>query len=132
MSLHSIGSCRACGASIRWVVMAETGNRNPLNLHPDDDKGNVWIDKVGVGHVANEEQRTQARERKYPLFLSHFATCPEAARFKKAKVAPIELRASFPDGWTCGPIDPCVVCGRGAASRDPQGRVRHPTCGLSV
>jgi hypothetical protein len=35
-------------------------------------------------------------------------------------------------GWTSGALEGCVVCGRSAASRDPQGRVRHPGCDVET
>ncbi len=35
---------------------------------------------------------------------------------------------TLPPGWTTGPIDPCVFCGRGTAAHDDQGIPRHPAC----
>jgi hypothetical protein len=42
-----------------------------------------------------------------------------------------DLSSGLPEGWSSGePVWSCVApgCGRGAATRDPQGRPRHPRC----
>ena len=42
---------------------------------------------------------------------------------RRAAIASAQL-----DGWTTGPIDACVSCGRGVALRDPNNRPRHRHC----
>lgn len=75
---NDVGTCRSCGAAIRWVQMAKSGKKSPLDVHPAD-KGNVAIGEDGLGYTVTGEGRTP------PLYLSHFATCPGAASHRKAK-----------------------------------------------
>ena len=77
------GNCRGCGTLIYWVVM-ESGKRNPLNPEPDAERGNILIPDDGsrarsLGLDAAAGARAQGRE----LYLSHFATCPARAKFRK-------------------------------------------------
>jgi hypothetical protein len=41
---------------------------------------------------------------------------------------PAAANGGLPAGWSTGPLDACVRCGRSCAARDPQGRVQHPVC----
>jgi len=50
------GVCRGCGEGIVWVI-TKNGKRAPMNMKPDENNKPV----------------------------SHFATCPEAARFKRPR-----------------------------------------------
>lgn len=36
-------------------------------------------------YVLTSENLDRAREKKMPLYVSHFATCPNAQHFRKAK-----------------------------------------------
>jgi len=87
-----IGPCRACKASMRWVVMA-SGKRNPLNPTPDAHKGNILLPDddearalgVPVGRAVTLSTSEAARRRAMgeSLYLSHFATCPNRGDFGK-------------------------------------------------
>ncbi len=67
--------CRSCGAPIVWVVMRPSGKKMPLDAKPvtrivlnlDDDRGEVR-----------------------DTYLSHFATCPNAAQHRKPKLPGVE------------------------------------------
>jgi len=67
-------TCRTCGAPIRWAVTA-AGRRMPLDTKPvtlfvlvgsTDEQGNQRVD-TRTGYV------------------SHFATCPQAAEHRRAQ-----------------------------------------------
>ncbi len=60
--------CRACGAPIVFVP-TPTGHSVPLDATPE--KRFV----IGEDNIA----------RQVDTYISHFATCPEAARFRKPK-----------------------------------------------
>jgi hypothetical protein len=70
-----VGTCRSCGASIEWAVVRPSGKAMPFNrpivllpaLHMDDALGTARVDP---------EQTT-----------SHFATCPQAAQWRRQRVA---------------------------------------------
>jgi hypothetical protein len=57
------GKCLACGAKLLWHV-GKSGKQNPLNAEPDPN-GRIFVDGV--------------------RYTSHFATCPQAGRFRKPK-----------------------------------------------
>lgn len=76
-----IGVCRGCGKLIVWVVM-ESGKRMPVDPNPSPI-GNIVCTK-GVG----KQVPTPAEDAR----LSHFATCPQADRFKKSQGAKDEPR----------------------------------------
>jgi len=57
--------CKGCGQEIKWVMMA-TGARMPLDAKPVK----MIQVKEGIGAVID-------------VYTTHWATCPEATRFKK-------------------------------------------------
>lgn len=57
--------CTSCGAEIRWITTAN-GSAHPLDAKPEKR----WIiDKNDVGRVVD-------------VYVSHFATCPNAAQHR--------------------------------------------------
>lgn len=77
-----MAECRSCGAPIRWVTTVK-GKHIPLNRQPDPDRGNVR--RVGThagadarAQVLGDVEAAAAREIGEPLWLAHFATCPNA------------------------------------------------------
>jgi len=68
--------CKSCRAPIKWIQMAKSGKKNPLDVQPTPD-GNVAIGGDGLGYIVND------MNRKPPLYKSHFATCPNAQQHKK-------------------------------------------------
>lgn len=70
--------CRACDADIFFAPTA-AGKSVPLDAKPVEN-GNYFLDDGGIARVIGKGQFTLvARE----LYLSHFATCPDAQRFRK-------------------------------------------------
>lgn len=64
--------CRSCGAPIEWAVTRK-GSRIPLDVGSRPD-ANIVIDELGIAQVvpAGDGVRT-----------SHFATCPDAAKYRR-------------------------------------------------
>jgi hypothetical protein len=59
-----VTKCRSCGAHVFWVVSDRTGGKFPVDVQPDDE-GHVLVDGT--------------------YYTSHFATCPQAQRWRKKK-----------------------------------------------
>jgi hypothetical protein len=87
--------CRSCGAPIRWVLTA-TGQRMPLNVDPDGQRGNVLVCDtpalarayaVPPGHAVVLSAGAAAGRRLagLDLHLSHFATCASAAQHRRKR-----------------------------------------------
>jgi hypothetical protein len=82
-------ACRSCGAAIIWVK-TETGKAIPLDAEPTEG-GNIIISVLGDGvEVAHVETVIETKARlACPIpagrtaFLSHFATCPEAKKWRR-------------------------------------------------
>lgn len=73
--------CRSCGAAIRWVVMAGTQRRMPVDYERHDE-GTVKITPKGThtsGVVLSRADAARLRAERpddAPLHRSHFTTCP--------------------------------------------------------
>ena len=73
--------CRSCGAEIIWLTMA-SGRRMPINPEPSP-AGNVVADLVvAVGAVLSTTPG--AAKPAGPLYLSHFATCPQGKTWRRS------------------------------------------------
>jgi hypothetical protein len=99
--------CKSCGAELEWAITTE-GHRIPLDRVPVPD-GNIIFDYAEptgavevqpgqapaverrlVARVLNAKQLERLRGDALPgltpkLYKSHFATCPDAARYRKPK-----------------------------------------------
>lgn len=74
--------CRSCAAPIRWVV-TQKGNRMPVDAEPDLERGNVLVDNFGNAVYLTAEQRQRYIEKGgKKLYLSHFASCPNASQHR--------------------------------------------------
>lgn len=76
-------ACSSCGAPVVWVAMA-TGRSAPLNADPVPN-GNVELDPAGGARVLGKVDAEARRLAGVELYLSHFATCPNAARHRRGK-----------------------------------------------
>jgi hypothetical protein len=81
------GTCRSCGAEILWVTMSPSGKKNPLNLAPDLERGNVFEAPDGTWATLGGEDLKVARMEGLCTYLSHFVTCPSANQHKKPKAS---------------------------------------------
>jgi ribulose 1,5-bisphosphate synthetase/thiazole synthase len=67
-------TCRSCGAAIIWAPSAMTNRLMPLDAIPVD-AGTFVL--TATGHAAYHPSSTA------PRYVSHFATCPNAAAHRK-------------------------------------------------
>lgn len=73
--------CRSCNAPIRWE-RTEQGKSIPLDVEPRDD-GNVHIyDRVAYVLDVHGAAIAEHRANGDRLYVSHFATCPDAAEHR--------------------------------------------------
>lgn len=80
--LTADANCRSCGAPIVWAHTVG-GMRLPVDLALVAG-GNVVLDRTpGVGLVATYTKPDPAIAR----YLSHFATCPDAAEWRRRPTA---------------------------------------------
>lgn len=70
--------CRSCGAEIVWAV-TEKGKRAPLDAAPVD--GGTFSLEPGTDSPRAVFVPVEARSG--PLFVSHYATCPQASNWRK-------------------------------------------------
>lgn len=63
--------CRSCDAPIEWAVTPK-GSRIPLDIH-SHPKANIVVED-GIARVVGEGNGVR---------ISHFATCPNAAKHRK-------------------------------------------------
>ena len=77
--------CRSCDAKIRWA-RTSSGKAMPLDPEPTPE-GNIQLCIVGgeeIAAVLGAGDRAAAQLEQIPLYVSHFATCPNAAEHRKA------------------------------------------------
>jgi hypothetical protein len=73
--------CRACGAEIMFAPSAATGKLIPINIQPE--KRIVFVD-AALGVI---QDGPTGKAKVVSTFISHFATCPNAANFRKGAPA---------------------------------------------
>lgn len=79
--MGSASNCRGCGAPIRWVT-TQNGKKHPVDWEPGGEGANITVDSDEVMTVLGP---LELQVYEGVLFTSHFKTCPEADRFRKAK-----------------------------------------------
>jgi hypothetical protein len=76
--------CRTCRALIVWGI-TEKGRRIPLDAKPHPD-GNIYLyHDVAYVLPVNGRSLAEHREMGTPLYVSHFATCPNAAKHRRKR-----------------------------------------------
>ncbi len=68
-------SCRSCGAPIIWAK-TEKGKAMPLDAEPAQT-GTLWL-FAGVVQTGDQPPAVNG-----PTYTSHFATCPQAGKWRK-------------------------------------------------
>lgn len=79
------GRCRdpLCQKPIAWVILTASGKRHPIDEAPAPD-GNIAITgNSKAGRQAVVLSRAARESRDGPLYVSHFATCAAAERFRR-------------------------------------------------
>lgn len=71
-------ACNSCGAAIRWATGAKSGKPIPLDVAPVV-AGNIELRGETAHYVTPDHNAIGQR------FVSHFATCPQAAQHRKGK-----------------------------------------------
>ncbi len=79
--------CRSCGAPVYWLRNGATGASAPIDAHPSA-QGNCLL-ALADGASGSYTLVPAASRPAYAgtLHTSHFATCPDAQRWKHAKHA---------------------------------------------
>lgn len=77
-----MNTCKSCSAPIIWAKTAK-GKAMPLDAEPSA-KGNIAL-ADGVAVYLTKDALAQAAGWGTPLFLSHFVSCPQAARHRRPK-----------------------------------------------
>lgn len=87
MNKGGFGQCRICGHRILFIRM-ESGKLMPVNErlvnYKLEDKGNDRI-VTPDGRVVACISGVDAREADGYGYISHFATCPEAKRYRRKR-----------------------------------------------
>lgn len=71
-----MATCRSCEALIIWAETTN-GKRMPIDERPTAKGNLVYVS--GEARAATDDDRRLKR----PLYTSHFATCPDAATFRR-------------------------------------------------
>lgn len=75
--------CRSCQAEIVWAE-TERGKRMPVDAAPNPRNGSIVLrERAGEAPLAIAGVPDEAFPGE-PRYTSHFATCPEAARWRRA------------------------------------------------
>lgn len=75
-------TCKACPAAIRWVTTS-AGRKMPIDAEPNVFTGTIILKTNSSGEeIAHHIDRKKSHVDG-PYYTSHFATCPEAQRFRK-------------------------------------------------
>lgn len=77
-----MSACRSCGAPIIWAI-TENGKRMPLDAEPAERP-------TGVFRLEPSGDDLIARRPIEQVYISHFATCPNADQHRKPKPSPEE------------------------------------------
>ena len=89
MTLHAHKGDRSkceskiCGKSIVFVRLEPRLGLHPIDPEPVEN-GNIGITRSKPGDRLTAAVLSKARRAEWtgPLYVSHFSTCPEAARFR--------------------------------------------------
>ena len=76
----TVVKCKSCGATI-FFIKTKTGKSMPVDAEPSPT-GNIRLTETG-GEVLGKKAAEEARLNGTPLYLSHYATCPDAAKYRK-------------------------------------------------
>ena len=81
------GRCKSCGARIVWAL-TDGDKRMPVDAEPSA-RGNiklVWIPSLNEYRAVVQRDVKPDNVSKEPLYLSHFASCAQAAQHRRAKL----------------------------------------------
>lgn len=79
--------CRSCGAQIVWGTNTATGRPAPIDAAPSE-RGNISCYPAADGPrlvVLGAAKASAMRAAGQLLYLSHFATCPQAGKWRRER-----------------------------------------------
>jgi hypothetical protein len=74
-----MSTCRSCGARITWL---ETAGGKKLIVDEDPAENGNIIAVGGMAHVFKNAEKARELHPGEPLYISHFATCVDAAEWR--------------------------------------------------
>lgn len=82
-----MAECGSCHAEIEWVV-TESGARMPLDVASVEGGNLTFTGRTVNGGREVRYMKRQGREggllaEPAPTYVSHFATCPDAAQYRR-------------------------------------------------
>lgn len=86
--MNAATTCRSCSAAVFFARNPASGRNLILNAAPDSGKGTVRVESTpdGTGRIAtvlSGADLENARARREALYLSHHATCPASASWRR-------------------------------------------------
>ena len=83
MSIDPVKKCRSCAAPILFAKLVgdNDGRANPIDAEPSE-RGNIRLFGDGRYVVLNRDEADRYRLAGTPLYVSHFATCPSAGKYR--------------------------------------------------
>ena len=87
----SMGTCKSCGAPIKWAVTDEKRRFIPLDPEASRDGNVLVIDPHFATHrgpawlvtVLTDYHAEGKRDSGERLYVSHFKTCPDSGRHRR-------------------------------------------------
>lgn len=83
--------CNSCQAPILWV-RTQSGREMPVDREPSSSLGNIELGPAvdgppTIAGILSRDEASAYRERSDapPLYVSHFATCPNAKQYRKER-----------------------------------------------
>lgn len=80
---HDEGRCRSCGAPIVWISLLPSAKPHPVDSVPSID-GTIEV-RRGRETSRRYGKVIPEHERAGRLYVSHFATCPNASSHRKGR-----------------------------------------------
>lgn len=78
-----MATCRSCHAEIVWA-MTEAGRRIPIDAEPQTDGTIRLVDRSYEGRMERFAQ-IAGKSTTEVRYVTHYATCPDAADWRKRK-----------------------------------------------
>jgi hypothetical protein len=93
MTVDPVKRCRSCAAPILFARLASDPDRraNPIDANPAEH-GNILLFSDGVYLVLNRDEIDRFRLAGVPLYVSHFATCPDHKKFRVPRAVKVDER----------------------------------------
>ena len=93
MTAPKMTRCRSCSAPIVFAKLVgdRRGKANPIDADPADN-GNLRVFDDGRYTVIDARSLDGYRRAGIPLYLSHFVTCPNAAKHRVPRAVHVDER----------------------------------------